>query len=119
MYFSLLSMIFPLFFLVIFGVILFSIIGGVRTWSSNNKEPVLTVAAEVVSKRTNHSNHNHNHENHIHTTTDTTYYITFQVESGDRMEFRVNGKEYGGIVEGDLGKLTFQGTRYHGFERIY
>ena len=32
--------------------------------------------------------------------------------------FIYSGKEYGMLVEGDIGKLTFQGTRYHGFERI-
>ena len=47
----------------------------------------------------------------------TTYYVTFQVESGDRMEFTVEGSEYGMLIEGDHGKLTFQGTRYLGFER--
>ena len=47
----------------------------------------------------------------------TSYYVTFQVESGDRMEFRVSGSEYGTYIEGDTGKLSFQGTRYLGFER--
>ena len=50
--------------------------------------------------------------------TSTTYYATFQVESGDRMEFSVSGAEYGMLAEGDQGSLTFQGTRYLGFERI-
>ena len=50
-------------------------------------------------------------------TTDSTYYVTFQVESGDRMELRVSGPEYGMLIEGDHGTLTFQGTRYLGFER--
>lgn len=45
------------------------------------------------------------------------YYVTFEVESGDRMEFSVYGKEYGMLAEGDEGKLTFQGSRYLGFER--
>ena len=40
---------------------------------------------------------------------------TFQVESGDRMEFSVSGREYGLLVEGDTGRLTFQGTRSLGF----
>lgn len=40
------------------------------------------------------------------------YYATFQVESGDRMELSVSGTEYGLLAEGDMGKLTFQGTRY-------
>lgn len=48
----------------------------------------------------------------------TTYYVTFQVESGDRMELHVSGIEYGMLVEGDYGKLTFQGTRYLEFVRL-
>lgn len=45
--------------------------------------------------------------------------MTFQVESGDRMEFVVSGTEYGVLVEGDQGQLTFQGTRYLSFDREY
>jgi len=33
------------------------------------------------------------------------------------MEFHVSSKEYGLLAEGNAGKLTFQGTRYHKFER--
>ena len=44
--------------------------------------------------------------------------LTFQVDSGDRMELHTTGQEYGMLVEGDKGYLTFQGTRYLGFERI-
>lgn len=51
------------------------------------------------------------------TSSSTYYYITFQVASGDRMEFLVPDNEYGMIVEGDVGKITFQGTRYKGFVR--
>ena len=50
-------------------------------------------------------------------TSSTTYYATFQVESGDRMELRLSGAEYGMLAEGDRGRLTFQGTRYLSFER--
>jgi hypothetical protein len=45
-------------------------------------------------------------------------YVTFEVESGDRMEFHVAGHEYGMLIEGDTGNLTFQGTRYLGFDRV-
>ena len=48
----------------------------------------------------------------------TSYYVTFEFESKDRTEFRVNGKEYGMIAEGDYGKLKFQGTRFLEFNRI-
>jgi len=46
------------------------------------------------------------------------YYATFQVASGDRIELKISGKEYGILAEGDIGDLTFQGTRYKGFERV-
>ena len=47
----------------------------------------------------------------------TIYYATFEFISGDRLELRVSGEEYGMLAEGDAGVLTFQGTRYLGFER--
>ena len=50
-------------------------------------------------------------------TSSTSYYATFEVESGDRMELSVSGREYGLLAEGDRGRLSFQGTRYLGFER--
>lgn len=54
----------------------------------------------------------------MHNSSSTTYYVTFEVESGDRIEFRMQGNQYGILVEGDRGKLTFQGTRYLEFRRI-
>ena len=45
------------------------------------------------------------------------YYVTFQVESNDRMEFEVSGTEYGMLAGGDSGELTFQGTQYLNFRR--
>ena len=36
---------------------------------------------------------------------------------GDCLELAVNGKEYGMLVENDIGELTFQGTRYIEFVR--
>ena len=53
----------------------------------------------------------------FHTTSATWYYVTFQVESGDRMEFAVGGTDFGMLAEGDHGNLSFQGTRYLSFER--
>ena len=53
----------------------------------------------------------------FYTTTNTMYYVIFQMERGDRMEFQVSGIEYGMLAEGDTGELTFQGTRYLAFER--
>lgn len=106
---------FTLVFFLIFGMILFAIIRGIGQWNRNNNSPRLTVEATVVSKRGDVSHH-HDAGTHM-THTSTTYYVTFQVASGDRMELHVSGSEYGMLVEGDYGDLTFQGTRYLGFER--
>lgn len=116
---------FILMFFLVFGIILFTIIRGISQWNKNNHSPRLTVNATVVSKRINVTHHHHGNagdasgSHGYYTTTDTWNYVTFQVESGDRMELQVSGSEYGMLVEGDHGKLTFQGTRYLGFERNY
>ena len=87
-------------------------------WNKNNHSPKLSVPAKVVSRRTAVSHHHHHQRNGMHHThTATSYYATFQVESGDRIEFLVSGTEYGMLAEGDSGKLTFQGTRYLNFQR--
>ena len=105
---------FPILLLVFLVIILYAIIGNIRTWNKNNHSPRLTVPAAVVAKRTEVSHH-HTDNTMMHTF--TTYYVTFQVESGDRMELTVDGSEYGMLVESDIGKLSFQGTRYLGFQR--
>lgn len=106
---------FMLVFFLMFGMIIFTIIRGIGQWNKNNNSPRLTVQAKVVSKRGDVSHH---HDAGTHTShTSTTYYVTFQVASGDRMELSVSGSEYGMLAEGDFGDLTFQGTRYLGFER--
>ncbi len=111
---------FTLVFVLVVGVFLVLAIKGIRQWNKNNHSPRLTVPATIVSKRTNVSNHHHHGSTGMHHTThSTTYYATFQVESGDRMELQMAGHEFGLLVEGDKGMLTFQGTRYLGFERKY
>lgn len=105
---------FGLFFLVFVGTLL----KGLGEWNRNNHSPKLTVPVTVVAKRTNVSRRHHGGEHH-HTSTSTTYYVTFQVESGDRMELHLSGSQFGLIVEGDKGLLTFQGTRFLNFERQF
>ena len=91
---------------------------GISQWNKNNNSPRLTVPATIVAKRTNVTHHHHNGAGgHHHHHTSTTYYVTFQVDSGDRMELQVDGTEYGMLIEGDRGELSFQGTRYLSFER--
>ena len=112
--------IFSVFFIVAFGTLIYNLVMNIRQWHRNNKSPKLSVDATVVAKRSHTSHHHHHHNNgHMHTTSSTSYYVTFQVESGDRMELKVKSYDYGMMVEGDFGVLTFQGTRFLGFERKY
>lgn len=121
--FGLMEALFPVFFFAVFAIVIVvfvvAIVKGVSQWHSNNQSPRLTVEAVVVSRHEDVSTHYHNHGDGIqHTTHSTTYYVTFEVESGDRMQFVVPHSEYGFLVEGDRGRLSFQGTRYLGFERM-
>lgn len=117
--FEIFSVMFFLVFFLVFGIIISGIIKSISQWNKNNHSPRLTVPATIVAKRTNvsRSSHHHGHGHGVHHSTSTTYYVTFQVESGDRMELQMQGHEYGLLIEGDRGKLTFQGTRYLSFER--
>ena len=107
-------------FVVVFGIIISRFVQEARERRQNNNSPVLTVAASVVAKRADvsyyHRSMNTDNMQNMNYST-TTYYVTFQVPSGDRMELRVQDNEYGLLVEGDTGNLTFQGTRYLDFQR--
>ena len=111
--FGLFRILFTLVFVLVLFVFIFTFVKGLTQWNKNNHSPKLTVEAKVVTKRTNfhRSGGTGTHMGH------TTYYVTFEVASGDRMELSVQGHEYGLLVEGDFGELTFQGTRYLGFQR--
>ena len=94
------------------------IIKNIRQWIKNNNSPVLSAYAKVVAKRISVSNQVHTDGNGFSQSySSTSYFVTFQMESGDRLELCMSGNEYGLLVEDDDGKLTFQGTRYIGFKR--
>lgn len=101
---------FSLVFWLILIVIVVQLVRGVIQWGRNNASPRLTVEATVVSRRerTWHNQHNYG----------STYYATFQLESGDRMELQIPERDIGMLAEGDRGQLTFQGTRFLGFARM-
>ena len=101
---------FSLVFWLILIVIVVQLVRGAIQWGRNNASPRLTVEATVVSRRerTWHNQHNYG----------STYYATFQLESGDRMELKIPERDIGMLAEGDRGQLTFQGTRFLGFARM-
>lgn len=110
--FNIIELLFPVIFILIFIMIIFTLAKGISTWHKNNNSPRLTVSARIVAKRQNTTYHNQPNAGDTsgahgyHTTSSTTYYVTFQVESGDRIEMSVSGSEYGKLTEGDEGKLN-------------
>lgn len=118
---GLFELMFAVVFLIVIAGFILVFVRGAAQWNKNNQAPRLTVEATVVSRRSDVSWHSHHNgadaSMGMHTTSHTTYYATFQVASGDRMEFAVPGTEYGMLAEGDRGVLTFQGTRYLEFRR--
>ena len=104
----------PVLMLVIIGM---GLVRTFREWHHTENSPRLTVEAKIVCKRSDYRR-TMNSRKHSYSGSRTNYFVTFEVESGDRLELEVKGQEYGLRVEGDNGKLTFQGTRFLGFERI-
>ena len=82
--------------IVAIGTFLLHIIRIIIQWSKNNGPPQLNAEAEVI--------------------THTDHYVTFQV-GHRRLEFHISAKEYRSLKEGDCGQLSFQGSRFLGFEQ--
>lgn len=105
-------------FIFVIGTIVIRAVGGISRWQSNNNKHVLTVPATVVTKRTQMHHYATNNNGQLMDSDSTSYFVTFQFESGDRLELKVHGAEFGLLAEGDSGKLTFQGTRFLEFSRM-
>ena len=114
---------FMVIFFVIFIVILlsffFRLAMGAAEWTDNNRQPVLTVPARVVTKRTAVSVYSRagNVGENWPARSSTSYFTTFEFATGERREFRLGASEYGLLAEQDRGELSCQGTRYLGFNR--
>ncbi|WP_353894474.1 DUF2500 domain-containing protein [Proteinivorax hydrogeniformans] len=105
---------------IIFAIVIITIVvrlvKGGRQWIADNNSPVLNEKVKVVTKRTNVSRYGGGTHSRRGRNV-TTYFVTFEFEGGERKEFKVKDEEYGKLVEGDEGYLTFQGSRYQGFDR--
>lgn len=121
--FSSFSVIFYVMFVLVIGIFIAAVVRMFLRWHKNNNSPRLTVEATVVSRRQEVTHHNSANAGDItgahgfSTSSFTSYYATFQVESGDRLELAIPSNQYGYLAEGDRGRLSFQGTRFLGFER--
>lgn len=117
-FFDLFLVIFIGLFSVAFFAIFVAVIRTISRANKNEKFPQLSTEATVVTKRTDVSSNKTNSIDMSTYASDTTYYVTFEFPSTDRMEFQISDNEFGMMVEGDRGTLTFKGTRYISFSRF-
>ena len=76
-------------------------------WIRNENSPVHRASATIIHMRS--KKHLRAHYR--------SYHVIFQLEDGAQIELCVNHNEYSALTIGDRGMLTYQGTRYKGFER--
>ena len=118
---SVFPILFGLVFCLVMGMFIYAIVHNVKEKRANDAAPLLTVEALVKTKRmdTYHTSPTYDGDGHRTSSGSyhTSYYATFEVESGDRLELQVSDYEYGQLAEGDRGKLTFQRKRFLQFER--
>lgn len=109
---------FTLVFVLVIGLFIYAVVQAILRKQKNDASPRLTVQARVVSRRQEVTHHARNMNDGVyHTSSTTRYFVTFQVESGDRLELQLDGSDFGMIAEGDEGRLSFQGTRFLEFQR--
>ncbi|GAB6897372.1 DUF2500 domain-containing protein [Kineosporia succinea] len=95
-------------FLIVFAVIVIAVGKGISAWNRNNNSPVLTVPATVIGKR--------QETRRSDDSSSTSYFLGFELPGHQRVELPIKGSQWGTLREGDRGRLTYQGTRFKGFD---
>lgn len=103
-----LNPVFALVFCLILGIICFKIGQEIMICVKNSKALQEEIQARIISKRTHVSGNE---------VTRTSYYITFELQDGQRLEVPVKGEVFGILAEGDRGSLVHKGTRFIDFKR--
>jgi len=98
-------------FAIVIGAFVIIIVRNISENIRNSKMDEITIAARIIAKRI------HVWGGHGDSSAHTSYYVTFEDENGERIEFSVSSKFYSMHTEGDTGMLTHQGTRFIHFER--
>lgn len=98
----------PIFIGIVALIIIIQVVKETASYANSKAQPIVPVDAKVIEKRNYVSGGEHTH---------TTYYATFELENGSRMEFKIPRDEVGLLIEGDKGVLEFQGDLYCSFKR--
>lgn len=90
----------------------------ISRWSDSLHEEQKTVTATLIEKEeitSAHSNGLRRNPGSIPFSS-TTYRLTFETLDGEKLTFNVEGFNYGGVKEGETGRLTYQGIYYLSFK---
>ena len=100
---------------IIFSSIIFIIIKELREWFRNNKLPIKSIKSTVLAKNSE-TTYKSSHNDNSNSSSRTIRTITFQNSiDNSRHVFRVKRNVFDLTVEGDVGTLVHQGTRFHRF----
>lgn len=116
-FFGGMPIIFAIFFFAILTFIIILMVIAALNYKKNASSPILEQHAKVASKRSEVIGDSNMNNNSSFDDTYTRYYVTFETDAGQRMELAVSGREFGMLVEGDRGKLTYQGEWFKKFDR--
>jgi hypothetical protein len=86
---------------------------GQMSYAQPQNGPIVTARAKLIRKET-----------HVSTNIDAggavmsedVYQLVFSLDTDAELSFRVGGRAYGNTPENEWGTLTYQGTRFLGFE---
>ena len=105
-------------FLVIVLILGGAIWQGVLKWRvsrANDAAPVQQAGAKVLGVRTNTIADPPDMNPKVKTNPVITRFVTFELESGEKLELPVTPEQQASFKEGDRGQLKYQGTRFLGF----
>lgn len=113
-----------LFFAVVIGVMIYTIVKNTVPKVKNAQAPEVSAAAEISDKRIELSGGG---SSMIGTGPDTftsssspvhqRHFVTFEQPDGTRFELEIPASEYGLLSVGDRGTVSMRGTQYLGFSR--
>lgn len=108
-------------FIILFAaIIVLSLVIIIAHWIKDRRSPRIAVQATISDKRIqkDYVSRQRNAAPGMHSHRMLTYYVTFDLETCEHIELRVSKLKYAELKKGSSGKLTYQGTRYIGFERL-
>ena len=91
--FSIMRIMVPVMFVLVFGIIIVTMVRGIGEWNKNNHSPKLSVPAKVVSRRTAVSHHHHHQGNGMYHP--YRYQLLRHLSGRERRPDRVSGFRHG------------------------